>query len=163
MNSQLKSAAITLGFAALLCAGVAPAATKTAGPGATARALAKAINKDDPQAAAALYADGEVALIDEFAPHAWIGPTAPADWFKAADADNKAGGVTDVALTLGPVARSEVEGDTAYLVYPAKLAFKAHGKAVAETALWTFVMTRTDGGWKIRAWSWGSHKAVPAP
>jgi hypothetical protein len=97
------------------------------------------------------------AIIDEFAPHAWIGPTACADWLKSFDADSKARGITDGVVTIGNPSTLKVEGDRAYAVYAAHYDFKLKGKPVRETGSWTFALQKVSGSWKIDAWTWTLH------
>lgn len=116
-------------------------------------ALVKAYNTDfAPKNCAA-----PAAIIDEFAPHAWVGATACADWLKSFDADSKARGVTDGVVTIGNPATLKVEGDRAYAVYPAHYDFKEKGKPVREMGSWTFALQKVSGSWKISAWTWSLH------
>jgi len=113
-------------------------------------ALVTAYNKD--------FAAGDCApqsaIIDEFAPHAWQGATACADWLAAFNADSKANAITDAVVTIGKPAQIAVNGDRAYAVYAARYDFKKKGKPVAEKGVWTFAFEKQAGGWKIAAWTW---------
>jgi hypothetical protein len=103
------------------------------------------------------YCAPQAAIIDEFAPHSWIGATACADWVKSFDADAKANGITDGLVTPGKPEHVKVAGDRAYAVYPAHYDFKVKGKPVHETGTWTFAFQKLAGGWKITAWTWSQH------
>ena len=37
-------------------------------------------NTGDTKSAYAAYAAGDIAIVDEFAPHRWVGPHAPQEW-----------------------------------------------------------------------------------
>jgi ketosteroid isomerase-like protein len=118
-----------------------------------------ALDKNDAKAALAACADQAV-IVDDFAPHLWTGAGACAKWASDFDADNKKNQVTDVVVTLGKPRHLDVTGDRAYVVVPASLTFKDHGKAMAEpAAVWTFVLQKSGGSWRITAWAWGAGKA----
>jgi hypothetical protein len=106
---------------------------------------------------AATYCAPQSAIIDEFAPHSWIGATACADWLKSFDAYSKANSVTDAVVTITKPQTLKIEGDKAYAVYPAHYDFKMKGKPVREMGTWTFAFEKRPGGWKITAWTWSAH------
>ena len=102
--------------------------------------------------------DSSVSIIDEFPPHAWYGPTACADWWKALNAYNDKNGITDAEAKLGMPWSVDVNGDRAYVVVPGTYTYKQHGKSVIEShSVWTVVLKRTSAGWRITAWTWSKH------
>jgi len=66
-------------LASVLCLPVAFAATGD-DPAAPVRQFIDAFNKGDTASGFATYVQGEIAIVDEFAPHLWIGPQAAQDW-----------------------------------------------------------------------------------
>jgi hypothetical protein len=116
-------------------------------------AVVNGYNKDFAPKACASPAS----IIDEFAPHSWMGPTACADWLKSFDANSKANAITDAVVTLGKQETLKVDGDRAYAVYAANYNFKQKGKPVHEVGTWTFAFQKMAGGWKITAWTWSAH------
>jgi hypothetical protein len=110
-------------------------------------------NKGDTAGAAATQAP-DVAIIDEFPPHAWHGATAFKDWAADLEKDAKAHGQTDQKVTLGRTVRSQVDGDTAYVVMAATFTYKEKGKAMVEPAQMAFALKKDGGAWKIAAWTW---------
>jgi hypothetical protein len=138
----------------MLAAGLALLATPAAATDQSdIEAVVKAYNTDF----APRYCAAQSAIIDEFAPHAWIGATACADWLKSFDADAKVRGVTDGVVTIANPSTLKVEGDRAYAVYSAHYDYKLKGKPVHETGTWTFALQKAMGGWKISAWTWSLH------
>jgi ketosteroid isomerase-like protein len=102
--------------------------------------------------------DSPVAILDEFPPHAWYGPTACADWWKGLLAYDEKSGITDGDAKLGVLWTVDVTGDRAYFVAPAIYTFKQHGKPMKEAhAVFTAALRRTDAGWRITAWAWSKH------
>jgi len=74
------------------------------------------------------YAPGTITIIDEFAPHRWLGPNAAHEWAADYDKHAAATGVTDGVVKYDAPTRSVVDGDTAYVIIPALYTYKEHGK-----------------------------------
>jgi hypothetical protein len=145
--------AAILAVVGVLAAAPALASDKT-DVAATIKAYNDAFTKGDTTAANALCASPAV-VIDDFAPHVWQGPTACADWAAAFAAFAKANGDTDAVVTIGKPHQLTVTGDRAYAVFPAKFAYKEHGKPVLQPGTWTFALQKLDTGWRITGWAWG--------
>jgi hypothetical protein len=108
----------------------------------------------DVKTAYAAYAPGTITIIDEFAPHRWVGPNAAHEWAADYDRHAAATGVTDGSVKYDAPTRSVVDGDTAYVIIPALYSYKEHGKAMAEEGQMTFVLHAEAAGWKIKGWTW---------
>src|ERR1041385_6137754 len=67
-------------------------------------------NTGDVKSAYAAYANGDIVIVDEFAPHIWRGPHAAQDWAADYDKHAKASGVSDGSVKYGAPTRTEVEG-----------------------------------------------------
>ena len=111
-------------------------------------------NKGDTASGFAAYATGDVSITDEFAPFHWAGPDAAHAWAEAYDKHVKATGVTHGGVKYGSPARSETEGDLAYVVIPATYSYKEHGRSMTEKGQMTFVLHSQGGAWKISGWTW---------
>jgi ketosteroid isomerase-like protein len=148
-------------FAALLtCVLLVPAALATDGDVTKPiHQFVDGFNSGDVKSAYAAYAPGTITIIDEFAPHRWIGPAAAHTWAADYDKHAKATGVTDGIVKLGEVSRSVVDGDTAYVILPATYTYKEKGQPMVEEGQFAFVLRGDAGGWKISGWSWTG--AVP--
>ncbi|HXV00249.1 MAG TPA: hypothetical protein VG166_07110, partial [Caulobacteraceae bacterium] len=108
-----------------LCIGLALAAGMTTTALAAADPLTApihqfidAFDKGDTKTAAGAYAVGGVTIIDEVPPHLWQGPKGFESWAADLMKDAKAHGDTNAGVTLGNVARQEVTGSRAYVVFP---------------------------------------------
>ncbi|MFZ0361088.1 MAG: nuclear transport factor 2 family protein [Terriglobales bacterium] len=119
-------------------------------------------NKGDTKSAYAAYAAGDIAIVDEFAPHRWVGPHAPQEWAADYDKHAQATGVSDGIVKYGAPTRTEIEGDAAYVVVPTTYLYKERGQPMAEEGQMTFVLHAEAGGWKIRNWTWSGVKPHPA-
>ena len=111
-------------------------------------------NNGDVKSAFAAYATGEILIVDEFAPHRWVGPHAAQDWAADYDKHAKATGVTGGLVKYKAPTRTEIEGDVAYVVVPTVYSYKEHSKPMAEDGQMTFVLHLENGGWKISGWTW---------
>jgi len=111
------------------------------------------LDTDKIQTAVAMC-DPEIAILDEFPPHAWHGATACADWWKGLLAYNEKSGITDGDATLGKPWTVDVTGDRAYFVAPMTYTYKQNGKSVKESASFAVALKRTQAGWHITSWAY---------
>jgi ketosteroid isomerase-like protein len=147
-------------FALLIGVVCVPAGVARAQADVTApiRQFIDGFNSGDTKTAFAAYAMGDITIIDEFAPHVWIGPHAAQDWAADFDKNAKASGITDAKVTYSAATRTEVEGDAAYVVMPTGYAYKLKGKPMQEKGQITVVLRKEVGGWKMRGWTWSGAK-----
>ena len=155
-------------FALLVSVLFAPVAFAASGDDVAApvRQFIDAFNKGDTATGFATYAQGEIAIVDEFAPHRWTGPQAAQEWAADYDKHAKSTGVTEGLVKYGSPTRIEVEGDLAYVILPSEYLYKERGKAMQEKGQITAVLHKEAGAWKIRGWTWSggrSPTARPAP
>lgn len=118
------------------------------------RQFIDAFNGGDAKSVFATYAAGDIMIVDEFAPHRWMGPHAAEDWAAAYDKHAQATGVTDGRVTYGKATRVEIEGNDAYVVIPTVYLYKEHGKPLVEEGQITAVLHAEGGAWKMRGWTW---------
>jgi ketosteroid isomerase-like protein len=157
---------ILAGATLMLAAGPAPAAAQArapaSGPLAAVHQFIDNFNKGDAKAAQAAHAP-DVVIIDEFPPHVWRGPDAFQAWAADFDKTSKAAGDTDQRVTLGQPIRSEINGDTAYVVVPASYSYKEKGKPIVERAQMAVALRKDGAAWKIAGWAWAGTPPRPAP
>jgi hypothetical protein len=119
-------------------------------------------NKGDSAAAAATHAaTADLAIIDEVPPHIWRGSQAFQAWSADLESDAKKRGITDMVVTISSPTREERTGDHAYVVVPAKYAFKERGVAMSETAQMAFALKKGASGWLIHGWTWTGPRPKP--
>jgi ketosteroid isomerase-like protein len=139
-----------------------PAATQaqtsaTADVMAVVRQFVDGFNKGDLKLLSSACAE-QVAIIDEFPPHAWQGAASCTRWSRDYDADAKKRGISDGLVTIGKPTHIDVAGDHAYVVGPANYAYKLKGKPVKEVgSLFTLALQKGGAGWRITGWSWAKH------
>jgi ketosteroid isomerase-like protein len=144
-------------MASVLCAPVAFAANGD-DVAAPIRQFIDAFNKGDTATGFAVYAQGEITIVDEFSPYRWTGPQAAQAWAAQYDEHAKATGVTDGLVKYGSPTRVEIEGDLAYVILPTEYLYKEHGKAMQEKGQITAVVHKESGAWKLRGWTWSGEK-----
>ena len=149
----MKILTVTTLALAVVAGGSVLAAAPADGVMTTIKTFIDEFNKGDIVGAAATQA-ADVAIIDEFPPHAWHSPTAFKDWAADLEKDAKAHGQTNQKVTLGRTVRNQVDGDTAYVVMAATFMYKEQGKAMVEAAQMAFALRKDAGAWKIAAWTW---------
>jgi ketosteroid isomerase-like protein len=123
-------------------------------PVATVRQYIDAFNQGDAKAMAANFAP-QGSILDGVAPHVWHGPTATLDWYRDVLLEGDHIGAADFFVTLGEPRHVDVAGDIAYVVAPAGMTFKVHGKPVTQTgATFTVALRKLADGWRIASWAW---------
>jgi hypothetical protein len=64
-------------------------------------------------------------------------------------------GAEGYRIALGIPSPIDVVDDSAYVVVPASMTFKAHNRQVTQSgATYTVALRRGSQGWRIRAWAW---------
>jgi ketosteroid isomerase-like protein len=126
----------------------------TTDPIATVRKYVDDFNKGDVKAMAADFAR-PASILDGLPPHVWQGPTVGEDWYRDVMAAGKQEGATDYFVTLDEPRHVDVTGDRAYVVFPATMTFRVHGKQVTQSgSTFTVALRRLAEGWRITAWAW---------
>jgi len=148
----MKTAFVVL--AALAASGAALAGTTPVG---AVHDFIDAFDRGDAAAAAATNTD-DVSIVDEMAPHEWRGPGAFQAWAGALMAEAKADGQSGDRVTLGKTVRSQVDGDTAYVVTEAVYTYDQKGVAMTEPAHMVFALRKSGDDWKIKAWAWAGNE-----
>jgi hypothetical protein len=115
-------------------------------------------NSGDTKSAFAAYSNGDISIIDEFAPHRRSGPDAAQEWAAAYDKHAQATGVSDGSVKYSSPTRTEIESNVAYVIVPTVYNYKQNGKPTTEEGQMTFVLHGGTSGWKIRAWTWSGVK-----
>ena len=127
---------------------------QTADPLSTVQRYIDAFNKGDVNGVAAAFAVPG-SILDGMPPHVWNGPTAAEDWYRDVLTNTKKEGASDFFVTIGEPLHNEVTGNAAYVVVPATMKFKVHGKQITQSgAVFTMALRKLSDGWHISAWAW---------
>jgi ketosteroid isomerase-like protein len=119
---------------------------------ATIRQFFDGFNRGDLNAAVATCAD-EASVIDDFPPHEWRGKGCK-KWADAFEALAKKEGITDAKISPDPPKHVDVNDDRAYVVIPVTLVVNRGEKQKKLPSIFTAVLHREAGGWRITAWAW---------
>ena len=113
-----------------------------------------AFNKGDREGmSAAFVVPGSI--LDGMAPHLWLGPTAPQDWYRDVLIEGEQHGASDYFVTLGESLHNNITGDSSYVVVPATMKFKVQNQEILQTgAMFTVALRKLAEGWCIGAWAW---------
>jgi hypothetical protein len=118
-------------------------------------ALGRYFANMDPTASNTVLASKGM-IIDEFAPYAWIGPTAFADWWADFQRMMKSGGSSGLRVYLGKPTSIVVTEGRAYVVLPSRLTFRTRGKPDHEDGWFNVVLDDKAQGWRIDSWAWAT-------
>jgi uncharacterized protein DUF4440 len=159
VSNRAFAPALVLASALLGVAGPAMAAPAS-GPVAVVKQATADFNKGDMKAAEAGFAN-DTAITDEFAPYQWHGPGALATWLDGYSAFIKSAGWSDVAVTIGSIPRSDIDGDAAYVVAREVVTYTQHGRPMRESGTQVFTLHKGAEGWKITGSAWAGSRAQP--
>jgi ketosteroid isomerase-like protein len=123
-------------------------------PVAAVKKYIDAFNKGDLKGMSAVC-DSPAVIIDGLPPHSWQGPTACEDWYRDVIAAGAKEGAGDYFVTLGEPRHVDVRGDRAYVVVPATMKFKVHGKEITQNgSTMTLALHKVGDQWRIAGWAW---------
>ncbi len=144
-------------LAAILTIAAAPAhANDQADVMATVHQFFDSVDKGDANKAFAACSS-PMAIIDEFPPHIWQGPTACQDWLHDLGALNTKMGMTKPDAEIIKARRIDITGDRAYVVADSSYAFSQKGKTTTETgSTVVLALKKTAAGWKLTGWAWST-------
>jgi ketosteroid isomerase-like protein len=139
---------------AAICATASTSLADTMEPMGAVRQYIDAFNKGDMEGMAATCAV-PASILDGMAPHVWQGPTACKDWYRDVLTTGEREGATGYFVTLEEPRHVDVSGDRGYVVVPAIMTFKVHGKQVTQSgSTFTVALQKLRAGWRITAWAW---------
>ncbi len=127
-------------------------------PLVTVQEYIDAFNIGDAEAMAACFATLG-SILDGMAPHAWVGFSAPSDWYRDVLREGAHNGASNYHVTLGEPLHNDVSGDAGYVVSPATMTLQIGGRQITQTgAIFTVALRRVAGQWKIASWAWSKGK-----
>jgi hypothetical protein len=135
-----------------------------AGPAEDATAFINGVmdkfNKGDAKSFVSAHEDNAV-IVDEFAPHVWVGAGAAQRWMDDYARDSTANGVSGGRVDYGNAIQANSDGSTSYVVLPTTYRFMKQGKKMIAAGSMTFVVKRAGDAWKIASWTYSGATAAP--
>ena len=98
------------------------------------------------------FADGEVVILENFAPHLFVGPAAVAEWATAMGEHAKH--LTALAHSFGPAQDFASNDERAFFSLPTRWSGRANGAAFEEDGGWAFLLLRQMGEWRVQSYGW---------
>jgi hypothetical protein len=102
--------------------------------------------------AAEVFADGDVTILENFAPYLFTGAAAAATWALGMQAHLS--GVTALRHRFGRSHNFSRSADLVFLSLPTEWSGVVDGRAFTESGGWCFVLTEQAHEWRIRNYGW---------
>jgi hypothetical protein len=126
-----------------------------AGPEAIARFIA---TKDDT-VLADVFAEHDVAIFENFAPHFFAGPHAVATWTKAMRAHLE--GLSGLQHSFGAACDVSRSDQLVFFTLPTEWTGIAHGRRFRERGGWAFALIEDGVRWRVRNYAWAVTEISP--
>ena len=104
-----------------------------------------------------VFADGDVTIIENFAPYRFDGPDAVANWAAGMRAHRV--DTADLAHAFGPAQDFSSSSDRAFFALPTTWRGTYRGKPFTETGGWAFVLIEQadatgERSWRVQSYGW---------
>ncbi|HEY2483223.1 MAG TPA: hypothetical protein VGI30_13660 [Caulobacteraceae bacterium] len=125
-----------------------PDAAMMAGP----ESIARFIGTGEEAALAGVFAERDVAILENFAPHVFAGPEAVASWTRAMRTHLE--GVSGLKHSFGPACDFARSGELTFFSLPTEWTGLSRGRRFRERGGWAFVLIARETGWRVRNYAW---------
>ncbi|MCE9524341.1 MAG: nuclear transport factor 2 family protein [Alphaproteobacteria bacterium] len=99
-----------------------------------------------------VFADVGVTIHENFAPYIFTGTEAVTQW--TALFRDHAAELHDLQFSFGPAQDFHGNDMLAYFSLPTTWTGRSHGQSFVETGGWSFVLSRQNGAWRLKAYAW---------
>jgi hypothetical protein len=120
---------------------------------APCHAVARFIATADTALVDHAFASGPVTILEVFAPFLFEGRGAARAYIHAMRAH--VAPLTQMRYRFGRAQDFYVRGDLASFCLPTRWRGVSAGLPFTETGAWSFILTREEGVWRVRAYAWG--------
>jgi hypothetical protein len=115
-------------------------------------AIARFIVTRDEAALAGVFADRDVTIVENFAPHVFAGPDAVANWQEGMGAHLNE--VSGLEHRFGPACDFSRTGPLAFFTLPTEWKGLARGRRFQERGGWAFVLVELGAEWRVKSYAW---------
>lgn len=119
---------------------------------AAPEALARFLETADASLLDGVFSGGYVTILENFAPHIFLGQQGLAQW--RAIMTRHVGAIDALKHAFGAPQDFGLDGDTVHFTLPTRWSGVRGGKPFKELGGWTFVQVREADGWRIRSYGW---------
>jgi hypothetical protein len=98
------------------------------------------------------FAARDVTIIENFAPHLFVGEDAVARW--AAGMRQHLQGTDGLRHAFGPACDFASGGGEVFFTLPTRWEGVARGKRFSENGGWAFLLVHDQGTWRVKAYAW---------
>ena len=105
------------------------------------------------------FADGDVTILENFAPHLFRGQGAVTRWAQAMRAHTST--LSDMRHSFGAAQDFSGGATQAFYSLPTHWRGKSNGQAFAEDGGWAFLLVRQRGEWRVQSYAWAATRLVP--
>jgi len=119
--------------------------------------IARFIATGDETMLSAFASDG-VVILENFAPHLFLGSDAVARWAKAMR--EHAATLGSLRHSFGPAQDFVCDGERAFFSLPTHWQGTANGRPFQEDGGWSFLLVKKDGVWRIQSYGWAVTRLV---
>ena len=119
--------------------------------------IARFIATGDEALLSAFASDG-VVILENFAPHLFLGSAAVARWAKAMR--EHAATLGSLRHSFGPAQDFVCDGERAFFSLPTHWQGTANGRPFQEDGGWSFLLVRQEGGWRVKSYGWAVTRLV---
>jgi hypothetical protein len=132
-----------------------PDAAMMAGP----EAIARFIETGGATPIAEVFAEGDVTIVENFAPHVFAGAGAVGRWEQAMRVHLE--GTSGLRHSFGPPCDFSVDGELVFVSLPTSWEGVARGRRFHERGGWAFVLVRSGANWRVKSYAWAVTELSP--
>ncbi|AYV48061.1 hypothetical protein CFHF_24195 [Caulobacter flavus] len=130
----------------------AAASTPDAAMMAAPEALARFLETLDARLLDGVFSAGEVTILENFAPHVFLGQEGLARW--RGIMTGHVGAIGELRHEFGAPQDFALTDEIVYFTLPTHWTGVRDGRRFEELGGWSFVQAREDGGWRVRSYGW---------
>ena len=105
------------------------------------------------------FADGDVTILENFAPHLFAGDGAVTRWAQAMRAHTST--LSDMTHSFGPAQDFSGDDAQAFFSLPTHWRGKSNGRPFEEDGGWAFLLVRQQSEWRVKSYAWAVTRLVP--
>ena len=105
------------------------------------------------------FADSDVIILENFAPHLFRGEGAVTCWAQAMRAHTRT--LSAMTHSFGPAQDFGGDEAQAFFSLPTHWRGKSNGRAFEEDGGWAFLLLRQNGAWRVKSYAWAVTRLVP--